>query len=244
MRRWWSKANRPSADPLAGTLPTPEYQFDGGEARRLMMDALDGTITAAGVIEGLIAAGASQRIITIAGTSAVLAGGLAAAGHSFTEFTAERDAVRSLLETELRELEENPDDEHAELVDIYVNRGLDRDLAEQVATQLTAHDALAAHIDEELHLREEELSIHPTAMAGATFLAYALGAFIPILAVWLSPTHLHTYVTIGAVLGSVTLISYIAARTSGINTRMMVVRTLAIAVGSLLLGYAAGIIVT
>lgn len=242
-RRWWRSGDPSRDDSHVDTLLSPKYTLDSGEVRRLMMDAMDGTITAAGVIEGLIASGVSERIILIAGTSAIFAGGLATAGNAYTEMAAERDSIKANLAAEARQLDANPEGEREELIEIYVGKGLDRDLAEKVVEQLNAKDALAAHIDEELHLTEDQLSLHPPAMSIASFLAYAFGALIPIIAVWLAPTHLHTYVTASAVIGSVALIAYIAARTSHLNARLMVLRTVGIAVGSLVLGYVAGLVV-
>ncbi len=208
-----------------------------------MIDAMDGTITAAGVVEGLIAAGVSERVILIGGTSAIVAGGLATAGNAYTEMAAERDSIKASLAEEARQLAENPDGEREELVEIYIKKGLDRDLAEKVVEQLNSTDALAAHVEEELHFTEDQLNLHPPAMSIASFVAYALGALIPIIAVWLAPTHLHTYVTATAVIVSVALIAYVAARTSELSAPLMVLRTVGIAVGSLVLGYAAGLVV-
>ena len=117
--------------------------------RSLVVDANDGIIATAGIVEGFAGAGATRSTILIAAFSAMVAGGIALAGAKYAEEAAERDAQLALIEEERQQLARAPEEETAELVALYEAKGLSPQLAREVATELTAGDPLAAHIDAE-----------------------------------------------------------------------------------------------
>src|SRR5215813_86893 len=112
-------------------------------------EASDGILTSAGIVEGFAGAGVSTRVLIFAGFAGLLAGTLAAAAVEYSKISAERDQQVSQLTSERVQLAAAPEAELEELTDKYVSRGLSRHLARQVAIELTAHDALAAHAEAE-----------------------------------------------------------------------------------------------
>ena len=121
-------------------------KLDRTEIRNRGVDANDGIIATAGIVEGFVGAGARGSTIVIAAFAAMVSGGIALGGAKYSEEAAERDAERALVEEERRQLAMLPDEELAELAEHYRRRGLSPELAAQVAEELSAHDALAAHV--------------------------------------------------------------------------------------------------
>ena len=116
----------------------------------------------------------------------------------YVSVSTQRDTERALLAKERRELHETPDEELAELTEIYVAKGLSADVARQVAEQLTAHDALGAHAEAELGINPDELS-SPWHAAFASLVAFTVGALLPLLAIALPPPGGRVLVTVVAV---------------------------------------------
>ncbi|MBO0835339.1 MAG: VIT1/CCC1 transporter family protein, partial [Actinobacteria bacterium] len=112
-------------------------------------EASDGILTSAGIVEGFAGAGVSTRVLVFAGFAGLVAGTLAASAVEYSKSGAERDHQIAQLTIERVQLATAPDAELDELTQEYVSRGLSRDLARQVATELTAHDPLAAHAEAE-----------------------------------------------------------------------------------------------
>src|SRR6516164_4917333 len=121
-------------------------------------EASDGILTSAGISEGFAAAGVGTKVLIFAGFAAIVAGALAAGAVEYSTEGAERDQQIAELTSERAQLAAAPDAELDELTQLYVSRGLSRRLAQQVAIELTAHDALAAHA-------EAEHGIKPTSLA-------------------------------------------------------------------------------
>ena len=119
-----------------------------------MLGANDGIVSTASLVLGVAAAGASTRAILVAGVAGLVAGAMSMAAGEYVSVSSQADTERADLARESKELAANPDQEHEELVSIYVKRGLDRSLASSVATQLMTHDALAAHGRDELGISD------------------------------------------------------------------------------------------
>jgi VIT1/CCC1 family predicted Fe2+/Mn2+ transporter len=153
-----------------------------GWLRAAVLGADDGLVSTAALVVGVAASEAGHGEVLVAGVAGLVAGAASMAAGEYVSVSSQRDAEQADIAQERAELEERPESELVELTDIYVARGIDRALAEQVAAQLTAADALAAHTRDELGLTEE-LRARPLQAASASAAAFALGAIVPIVAV-------------------------------------------------------------
>jgi VIT1/CCC1 family predicted Fe2+/Mn2+ transporter len=152
---------------------------------------------------------------------------------------AEHDQQVAQLAAEQARLETAPDAELDELTKLYVSRGLSPDLARQVATELTAHDPLAAHAEAEYGITSASLS-SPLGDALATGAAFAAGAVLPLLAIALIPGASRAPVTFGIVLAALALTGWISARISDVHPMLPIVRTASIGGLSMLITFLAG----
>jgi VIT1/CCC1 family predicted Fe2+/Mn2+ transporter len=141
-------------------------RIDHARVREHAVDANDGIIASAGIVEGLLGAGASSTILLVASLAAMVGGGFALAGMRYAEAADERDAQQAILEAERRRIALTPTEEEAELADLYQARGLSPQLARAVAAELSAGDALAAHAEAEygIVLRDRPASPRTTAL--------------------------------------------------------------------------------
>ena len=147
-----------------------------------VMGANDGLVSTASLVVGVAAAHASSHDILVAGIAGLTAGAMSMAAGEYVSVSSQSDTERADIERERHELATDREHEHAELAAIYVARGLDPALAEQVAVQLMAHDALGAHVRDELGI-SETLSAKPVQAALASAGAFAVGASLPLLVV-------------------------------------------------------------
>jgi VIT1/CCC1 family predicted Fe2+/Mn2+ transporter len=150
------------------------------------MGANDGIVSTASLILGVAAAHASSHDILVAGVAGLVAGAMSMAAGEYVSVSSQADTEKADLARERQELATDPSAELAELTAIYVKRGLDPSLAKQVAEQLTAHDALAAHARDELGT-SELLVARPVQAALASAGTFAVGAALPLLAVAVAP---------------------------------------------------------
>ena len=202
-------------------------------------EASDGILTSAGICEGFAGAGVSTRVLVFAGFAGLIAGTLASGAVEYAKLHAERDRQLGQLATERVLLATVPDQELDELTGLYVSRGLSPGLARQVAVELTAHDALAAHAEAEYGITGASL-ISPLRDAVAVSLAFAAGAVLPWLAIVLIPGPSRAPVTFVIVLAALALTGWVAARISRVHPLIPAARTAAI--GGLAMGitYLAG----
>ena len=176
-----------------------------------VLGANDGIVSTAGIVLGVAGATSSPGTIVTAGVAGLTAGAMSMAIGEYVSVSSQRDTERALLARERRELSETPEEELAELTDLYAGRGLSHDLAAAVAKQLTARDALAAHAEVELGINPGNLT-SPWRAALASFVAFALGALLPMVAIAVPPPHLRVPVTVAAVLAALGLTGVAAAR--------------------------------
>lgn len=155
-----------------------------GWLRAAILGANDGIVSTASLIAGVAASGASQGTILVTGTAALVAGAMSMAAGEYVSVSSQGDAERSDIATETRELATDPEYELEELTRIYEGRGLDRTLAEQVARQLTDHDALDSHLRDELGL-SDLTAARPIQAAAASAASFAIGAALPLATVFL-----------------------------------------------------------
>jgi vacuolar iron transporter family protein len=185
-----------------------------GWLRAAVLGANDGIVSTASLIIGVASAHASRSSVLVAGVAGLVAGAMSMAAGEFVSVSSQADTERADLERERHELATQPEAEHAELVRIYMSRGMDRALAEQVATQLMRKDALGVHAREELGITET-LRARPLQAALASAASFAAGATVPLLTGVLSPTvHLGAVVA-GASLVLLALLGGLAARVGG-----------------------------
>ena len=210
-----------------------------GWVRPHVPEASDGILTSAGICEGFAGAGVGTKVLIFAGFAGLLAGTLAAGAVEYSQTGAERDQQVAQLTSERVQLATAPDAELDELTNVYVSRGLSHRLARQVAIELTAHDALAAHAEAELDIEPASLAspLRDALAVGAAFMA---GAVLPWLAIILIPGPPRAAVTFVIVLLALALTGWISAQISHVHPVRPVVRTAAIGVLSMTITYAAG----
>jgi VIT1/CCC1 family predicted Fe2+/Mn2+ transporter len=141
----------------------------------------------------------------------------------YVSVSAQRDTEKALLEKERRELEEMPEEELAELAGLYEAKGLDASLALQVATQLHAHDALAAHAETELGIDPENLT-SPWVAALSSAVSFTVGSILPLAAIMFAPTGLKVIITVAAVAAALVLTGYLSARAGGTGHSRSILR--------------------
>jgi len=179
-----------------------------GWLRAAVLGANDGMVSTASLVLGVAAAGSSRGAILVAGVAGLVAGAMSMAAGEYVSVHSQADTENADLVRERAELETDPVAERRELSSIYVGRGLDPALAQQVAEQLMAHDALGAHARDELGIVATH-SARPVQAAWASAASFAVGALLPLavtalspagtLIVWVSGTSLVFLATLGAV---------------------------------------------
>jgi vacuolar iron transporter family protein len=157
-----------------------------GWLRAAVLGANDGIISIAGLLVGVAATGASTAVVLGSGVAGIVAGAMSMAAGEYVSVQSQADTERADIAKETRELADEPEHELQELTHIYIKRGLTPELASQVATQLTAHDALGAHKRDELGITDT-LSARPLQAALASAAAFTAGALLPIAALLFAP---------------------------------------------------------
>lgn len=193
--------------------------------RAAVLGANDGILSTAGLLVGVAAAHGSRHAILIAGVSAIAAGALSMASGEYVSVSSQADAEKADLQKERRELATDPDGEHAELVGIYVSRGLEPGLAEQVARQLAEKDALAAHARDELGIIEAFMA-RPLQAALTSALSFVTGALVPLLMALLAPMDSLVPVISGLSLVCLGVLGALAARAGGASVLKGTLRVL------------------
>jgi len=202
-------------------------------------EASDGILTSAGICEGFAGADVRSGVLIFAGFAGLVAGTLAMGAVEYSKLRAERDQQVAQLAAERARLETAPEAELDELTKLYVSRGLSPGLARQVATELTAHDALAAHAEAEYGITYTS-AIAPIRDALAVSAAFASGAVLPWLAIVLIPGSSRAAVTFVIVLAALALTGWISARIAQVHPIRSIMRTASIGALSMLITYFAG----
>jgi VIT1/CCC1 family predicted Fe2+/Mn2+ transporter len=185
-----------------------------GWLRAAVLGANDGIVSTASLVVGMAAAGAGHEPVLLAGLAGLVGGAMSMAAGEYVSVSSQADAEHADLEKERGELRDFPEGEHRELVGIYVRRGLEPALAEQVATQLATHDALGAHARDELGITEM-LRARPLQAALASAAAFAAGAVLPIAVVLLGPEASAGRWVTGVSLACLAALGAVAARVGG-----------------------------
>lgn len=157
-----------------------------GWLRAAVLGANDGLVSTASLVVGVAAAGSGRTEILVAGLAGLVAGAMSMAAGEYVSVSSQSDTEQADLARETRELKDTPESELDELTGIYVGRGLDEDLARQVAVQLTQKDALGAHARDELGI-SETVTARPIQAATVSAMTFAAGAVVPLIVASAAP---------------------------------------------------------
>lgn len=182
-----------------------------GWLRAAILGANDGIVSTASLIAGVAAAGASQSSILVTGTAGLVAGAMSMAAGEYVSVSSQGDAERADVELEKRHLAADPEFELEELTQIYQERGLTRALAEEVAEQLTAHNALDTHLRDELGMTDA-MAARPVQAAAASAASFATGATLPLATVLIDQGDTLPFTVSGASLIFLAILGALGAR--------------------------------
>ncbi|MEV4320066.1 VIT family protein [Actinocrispum sp. NPDC049592] len=204
-----------------------------------VLGANDGIVSTASIVLGVAGATTSVPQIVTAGLAGLFAGALSMAAGEYVSVSSQRDAERALLEQERRELKEMPEYELAELTEIYEQKGLSPQLAREVAEQLTARDALAAHAEAELKIDPDGLT-SPWQAAFASFVAFTVGSLLPLLTFLIPSGAFRVSLTVATGVLALALTGSISARLGGAPRLPAIMRNIGGGVVAMAVTYAIG----
>ncbi|WP_336644715.1 VIT1/CCC1 transporter family protein [Microbacterium sp. USHLN186] len=214
---------------MSTTSSHPHEPHGTGLGQRLnwlragVLGANDGIVSVASLVVGVAGATTDSAALLIAGLAGLVGGAISMALGEYVSVSSQRDSERALIEKEREELRTMPEEELAELAELYRHRGLSEQTAQQVAVELTAHDALAAHLEVELGIDQHDL-VNPWHAALSSAVSFTIGALLPLLAILLPPPGWRVPVTFAAVLIALALTGTISARVGGSSRRRAAVR--------------------
>ena len=179
-----------------------------------VLGANDGIVSVAAIVVGVAGATSAVAPILTAGAAGLVGGAISMALGEYVSVSSQRDSQRALISTERVELATMPEQELAELASIYEAKGMSAETAARVAEELTTKDALRAHLDAELGINEDDV-VSPWQAAGASALAFFIGAMLPMIAILLPPASVRVPVTFASVLIALALTGAASARIGG-----------------------------
>ena len=226
-------ADEPHADSLNSLL---------NKLRAAVLGANDGIVSVAGLVVGVAGVTTHRTTLLTAGVAGLVAGALSMAGGEYVSVSTQRDTEKALLGLERWELEHMPRQELDELTDLYRTKGLSPELAREVAEQLTAHDALAAHAEVELGLDPDRLTSAWSA-AAASLISFVVGALLPLVAILLPPPGARVPVCVVAVVVALALTGTVSARLGRAPARPAVLRNVGVGALAMAVTYAVGLLV-
>ena len=185
-----------------------------GWLRAAVLGANDGIVSTASLILGVAASHVPHESVVIAGIAGLVSGSMAMATGEYVSVSSQADTEKAALNEERIELETDRTREESELAAIYVERGLDAPLAQQVAKKLMEHDAIGAHARDELGISKSN-SARPLQAAIASALSFASGAALPLGLLVVVPEHQLIPVIVGGALVSLAVLGGMAARAGG-----------------------------
>lgn len=194
-----------------------------GWLRAAVLGANDGLLSTTSIVIGVAAAAPERNTIILAALAGMIAGAMSMAAGEYVSVSSQEDTEKADLLREKKELEEMPEIELLELAKIYEKRGVSKETALQVATELTEHDALAAHAHDELGINEITQA-KPLQAAIASFGSFALGALLPFAVSLLAPISSMVYFQYGFSIVFLIILGALSAKTGGSNIGMAVLR--------------------
>jgi len=193
--------------------------------RAAVLGVNDGIVSTSSLMLGVLGASANKEAILTAGIAGLVAGAISMGVGEYVSVSSQKDSEKADIEIERQSIASNPDEELAELAMIYEKRGVEKNLAIQVATQLHAHDAVGAHARDELDINQDILA-NPSQAALASTVAFSLGAIVPIIAALLSNAEDGVYMIVGFSLVTLAISGGIGAYLGGGKKRKAAMRVL------------------
>jgi VIT1/CCC1 family predicted Fe2+/Mn2+ transporter len=191
--------------------------------RAAVLGANDGIVSVSSIILGVAGATSAKHTIFIAGLAGLAAGAFSMAVGEYVSVSSQRDAERMFIARERKRLREDPTHELEGLAHVYIEKGASRKTALQLAKELSAKDALAAHLDAELQLDEDDLN-NPWQAAIASFIAFTIGGLVPLVAVLLASREARIPVTFIAVLLALCVTGYGSATVGDASRKRAIAR--------------------
>jgi VIT1/CCC1 family predicted Fe2+/Mn2+ transporter len=207
--------------------------------RAAVLGANDGIVSTSGLVLGVAGATTSTSVILTAGLAGIISGAISMAAGEYVSVSSSRDTELALLKKEKYELEHFPKEELEELAKIYEEKGLSKKTAMEVAKELTAKDAYAAHVDAELHIDPDNLT-NPWHAAFASAASFLVGAIIPLAAILLPPLELRIPVAFISVFVALAITGTVSATVGGASKRVATVRVVFGGVAAMVVGYGIG----
>lgn len=204
-----------------------------------VLGANDGIVSTAGLVMGVAGATSDSGAILIAGVAGLVAGSISMAGGEYTSVSAQKDSEKAALAKERQELLDQPELELRELAWFYEQKGLSFELATKVAEELTAKDALKAHAEAELGIDSEQHA-SPTQAALASFVAFAGGSLLPLVAVSGPWVDVRIPVTVGAVILSLAITGFVGAKIGGAKSGRAIIRNVVVSLLTMGITYGIG----
>ena len=204
-----------------------------------VLGANDGIVSTAGLVMGVAGATTDSSAILIAGVAGLVAGSISMAGGEYTSVSAQKDSEKAALQKERLELAADPEGELRELAWFYEQKGMSLELATKVAKELTAKDALKAHAEAELGIDSEQHA-SPGQAALASFIAFAGGSLLPLLAVTGPWIEYRIPVTVSAVVASLAITGYVGAKIGGAKSSAAIIRNVVVSLLTMGITYAIG----
>jgi len=197
-------------------MPNIEHHYNQrtGWLRAAVLGANDGIVSTSSLVMGFAFAHTDHTTILLAGLAGLISGAISMAAGEYVSVSSQADTERADLEREKYALENNYDEEHEELEQIYIKRGIDKELANKVATQLMAHDALGAHARDEIGISSVNTA-RPVQAAITSAAAFSVGSFLPVLLVIITPIDILAQVIAICSLLFLSLLGAISAKAGG-----------------------------
>jgi len=209
--------------------------------RAAVLGANDGIVSIAALVVGVAGATNDIKAISTAGVAGLLAGALSMAAGEYVSVSTQRDAERVYINKEKRELKEDPEGELEELTRYYQEKGLKRNTAKKVALELTEHDVVAAHLEAEFGLSENDLT-NPWHAAIASAISFVSGGLIPIVAIIIPPANTRIVITFISVVVALVLSGYLSAKLSEANKVRAIRRVVIGGTFAMIITYGIGLI--
>lgn len=208
---------------MATLHPHTHHLHRAGWLRAAVLGANDGIISTSSLLLGIAATEPTGNLLLVSGIAAVIAGAMSMAAGEYVSVAAQSDIEAADLERERHSLQHNPDFEQQELVELYQVRGLTLELAQQVAQQLMAHDALGAHAQDELGLHDLQRA-NPFMAAVSSALSFLVGGIVPVAIIWLMPTAFLIQAIVVITLLALVLLGWLSAYSGGSRPLTAIVR--------------------
>ncbi|TYR16293.1 VIT family protein [Corynebacterium urealyticum] len=244
MNRWakipgMRKSTKPAVPGAHQEVHDSDEAAKMNSLRAGVLGANDGIVSVAALLIGVIATGAGDKAILMAGLAATIAGAVSMALGEYVSVSAQRDSEQTLIAKEQKELREAPEEELQELAGILSGYGISKDTAVEAAREIHAEDALRAHLQLELGIDANELT---SAWAAAFFsaLSFLAGAALPMISVFVAPTGTQAWVVTAVTMLSLALTGLISAKIAGTSVARSVVRLVVGGGLGLALTYGAG----